>query len=291
MGTRDPLVRIEAATLAGGDNNQDRYAYGDGWAFVLDGASSFSETPPVHDGGWYADKLRAALVAQLVDTPQIATLELVATAIREASTDHNSTTQGSCPASTIALARWDADVVELYALGDSVAALIAPNDEVSTLLNDVRIERVGRKMRDAYRRRLADGHGFDFGHRQLLRQLQDSQGNARNRDGGFWIASDDPAAAGHGYLQCVVQAEMRLVLFSDGLTTIQTPERACSALVEGEDLSTCLALVALREAADPNGTQFPRSKLHDDKTVVLADFRPVARETCGESGCSVEGSR
>lgn len=54
MGPGGPLVTVRAATLAGGEKNQDRFAYGDGWAFVLDGASSFGTTQPEHDGAWYA---------------------------------------------------------------------------------------------------------------------------------------------------------------------------------------------------------------------------------------------
>lgn len=51
MGT-PPQVKIRAATLAGGRNNQDRYSYGDGWAVVLDGASSLrTQIAPKTVGG------------------------------------------------------------------------------------------------------------------------------------------------------------------------------------------------------------------------------------------------
>jgi len=214
MGTARPLVHIEAATLAGGDNNQDRYAYGDGWAFVLDGATSYSDTPPVHDGGWYAERLKNALVPRLTKNPDRPTVDIVADSIREAASAHHPG-QGPCPTSTIALARWDADQVELYVLGDSYACALT--DDGPVILTDDRLSKIGVGLRTLYRQRLREGYGFDDRHREILEALQRVEAAHRNRRGGYWIAGEARSAAyfGNGVLLEVPHTR-RLLLASDG---------------------------------------------------------------------------
>lgn len=177
-----PLVRIEAATLAGGEVNQDRYAYGNGWAFVLDGASSFDSPRSDHDGGWYAERLKDALATRLRDNPCRPTVDLVAGAITDAASAHDPR-DGECPASTIALARWTTDELELYVLGDS-DAISSTNDDV-TVTTDKRLAAVAPDLRAHYRRRLSHGTGFDATHRALLSDLQRRETLSRNRDDGY----------------------------------------------------------------------------------------------------------
>lgn len=267
MGTADPLVRIEAATLAGGDNNQDRHAYGDGWAFVLDGASSFSETPLVHDGGWYAERLKDALSLRLKADTATATQRLVADAIAEASSAHDSATDGPCPTSTIALARWGEGHVELYVLGDSFATW--KNHLGIHELTDERIAAIGRGLRTKYRSRLAQGFGFDEGHRQILARLQHEQACNRNRPGGYWIAGDYPPAALRGQSALLaMQPDLRLLLSTDGVARENRYETLARSLTEHLDLNESLSNYQEIEGLDPNGVRNPRSKVHDDKTLV-----------------------
>lgn len=53
-------MTITTATLAGSTNNQDRLVVGDGFAAVLDGATSVAGDRS-HDPGWYAGQLALAL--------------------------------------------------------------------------------------------------------------------------------------------------------------------------------------------------------------------------------------
>lgn len=273
MGTQDPLVRIEAATLAGGENNQDRYAHGDGWAFVLDGASAFSETPQVHDGGWYAQRLKNALEEELATNPKASTVDIVAGAIQQASAAHNEDTQGPCPTSTIALARWSMDEVELYVLGDSIAAIVHPAGRVASILEDSRIRRWGVSARRAYRLRLQKGYGFDRYHLQLLAELQLAQSAGRNRVGGYWVAGDSTEAAHYALCQRSNIADgMAILLATDGVYGVCGCRKAAQGLACASNLGQQLREVHAIESGDPQGLINPRSKIHDDKSAIRITF-------------------
>jgi len=266
MGTTHPRVHVEAATLAGGDNNQDRYAYGDGWAFVLDGATTYSDTPPIHDGGWYAERLKNALSPRLDQQPGRPTIDIVADSIREAASAHHPS-QGPCPTSTITLVRWDAEQVEIYVLGDSCA--LALTDYGPVLVSDQRLRRVGTGLRTEYRRRLRRGHGFDPRHTEILAALQGVELAHRNRDRGYWIAGDDPRAAAHAQTSHISMHNVESVyLYSDGvkLDDAATPSNARRLATT----STRALIQALDDVErwDHAGASRPRSKRHDDKTII-----------------------
>lgn len=264
MGTGGPQVTIRAATLAGGDKNQDRYAYGDGWAFVLDGASSFATDQPDHDGGWYAERLKDALSFELTTRPEAPTADIVARAIEVAASAHDD--PKTCPTSTIAMARWSDREVEVYVLGDSTAVLI--NEDGEQEFNDSRLADIAPEIRAEYRSRLAEGHGVDERHRELLRELQARQASVRNQQGGYWIAGSEPNAARQGLVKRQPTPSVNaVVLATDG---------AASALQYGlvdtwtdsaeTDLRQLLTAAQAAEESDPLGTKWPRSKTHDDKT-------------------------
>lgn len=267
MGTNDPRVSIRTATRAGGTRNQDRYAHGNGWAFVLDGASSFETDEPEHDGGWYAERLRAALVRELTRTPADETVDIVARAIDSASSAHSD--PKTCPTSTIALARWTDDVVELYVLGDSTAAFATTNGGEGAL-TDTRMAAIGGHFRDRYRNRLRAGHGFDAEHRQRLRQLQAEQAAARNVPGGYWIAGATPQAAEHALTRSLPHAHLSSVTLATDGAAATIRYRVAK---DWRDFATAapadlLTRAHVAEDDDPLAVRWPRSKPHDDKTVV-----------------------
>ena len=271
MGTGGPPVTVRAATLAGGENNQDRYAHGDGWAFVLDGASSFATEQPEHDGGWYAERLKNALVHELTAHPDDATADIVARAIGVAASAHAD--PETCPTSTIALARWSAQTVETYVLGDSPAVLITA-DGTEEVLTDSRISAIAPDVRAEYRSRLTDGHGFDNRHRRLLQELQARQAASRNRPEGYWIAGAEPLAAYYGLRDIRPVQTLRCVaLASDGAAAGQRygsfPTWSAFA---SSSLRETLLDVRSAESADRDAFQWPRSKAQDDKTVIMIWF-------------------
>ncbi|MEL4505496.1 hypothetical protein AAEX63_09855 [Luteococcus sp. H138] len=274
MGTQDPLVHIEAATLAGGDNNQDRYAYGDGWAFVLDGATSFSETPPIHDGGWYAERLKNALAQHLAAADHTTdTASIVAHSIQDAAADHDAATQGPCPTSTIALARWRHNV-DLYVLGDSFIQYRGINGD-SDELADLRIEAAGNDIRTKYKHRLKEGHGFDATHQAILKDLQAAQQARRNvhEPLGYWIAGADPNAAHHAHTRSLPLGSVQgLLLCTDGIHDYTRREILRDPSDARMNLMEFLVAQHEEEANDRDGAKRPRSKIHDDKTAIWICF-------------------
>lgn len=271
MGTGRPHVEITAATLAGGKKNQDRYAHGDGWAFVLDGASSFATEQPEHDGGWYAEHLKRALSKGLADNPERTTREIVEDAIRAVAELHGGDSD-SCPTSTIALARWDCEAVDAYVLGDSTAALILASGE--EILSDARLANVASTFRDEYRARLSAGHGFDEHHRELLEVLQAQQSSARNHADGYWIAGADPVAAWQGMNYTRPLAALQaVILATDGVAAgIRYGVFPTWTSLSARDADDTLQAIHSAEEADPQAQRWPRSKLHDDKTALVINL-------------------
>lgn len=271
MGTGRPQVEITAATLAGGAKNQDRYAYGDGWAFVLDGASSFAKTQPERDGGWYAERLKQALSKGLADRPIRTTREIVEGAIRAVAELHGGDAD-SCPTSTIALVRWDGETVEVYLLGDSSVVLISSRGE--EVISDTRLADVARPTREEYRWRLRAGQGFSEPHRELLQQIQAEQSSARNRPGGYWIAGAEPEAAWQGMSDTRPLATVQtVILATDGAAAgIRYGVFSTWTNLSARGADATLRAVHSAEEADPQARRWPRSKLHDDKTALVINL-------------------
>ncbi|MFI6426041.1 PP2C family serine/threonine-protein phosphatase [Promicromonospora sp. NPDC050880] len=262
------------ATLAGGTNNQDRYVIGDGFAAVLDGATSVAGDRS-HDPGWYAEQLAQAISETV---PQSGTLaDAVTEAIRRVRDGHH-LTPATTPTSTVALARWNQEIVETYVLGDSYVVLLRA-DGTETVHTDDRLDHVATSERAAYRKRLGDGHGYDDGHRALLLKLQAEQARRANRPSGYWIAGADPEAAQHGITTIEERAAISaLLLASDGVDPARYPDITGwrdlydEVAVHGPDYA--LRQIHKAELADPGGRRWPRSKPHDDKTVVTITLDP-----------------
>lgn len=263
---------IRAATLAGGSNNQDRYITGSGFAAVLDGATSVAGDRS-HDPGWYAEQLAEA-IGQTV--PRGGPLgDAVAEAIRIVRDAHALSSE-TTPTSTVALARWSESAVETYVLGDSYVVVLR-SDGTEEVHTDDRLDSVGVDERGAYQNRLAEGCGYDAGHRALLLKLQAAQAQRRNRPDGYWIAGADPEAGLRGLSATADLASVAaLVLASDGVaierhsggTTWTDLYRASVR----HGLDAVLESIHKSEATDLNGQRWPRSKVHDDKTLVTVDL-------------------
>ncbi|MFD6443635.1 protein phosphatase 2C domain-containing protein [Promicromonospora sp. NPDC060204] len=259
-------------TLAGRTNNQDRYVTGDGFAAVLDGATSVAGDRS-HDPGWYAEQLARVIGETVPDGEPLA--EAVAAAIRTAR-DAHSLTPATTPTSTVALARWSDDIVETYVLGDSYVVVLptAGGEQIHT---DNRLDEVATAERSAYRRRLAEGHGYDHGHRALLLDLQAEQARRVNQSGGYWIAGAEPEAALHGITTIEKrEAVSGLLLASDGVDPERHPEADnWSDLYDeatGHGPDQVLRRIHETEQTDPDGRRWPRSKPHDDKTLIVVSL-------------------
>jgi hypothetical protein len=277
MGTGDAHVTV-AATLAGGSRNQDRFRVdGDsvsGFAIVLDGATAWSPTPGLLDAGKYAEVLAEAIASGVSD-PASDTADGVADAISTVRDIHE-LTPGATPTSTIAIARWNREQVEVYVLGDSPVVILGP-DGAERMVTDPRLGQVAAEHRTAYRAALAAGHGYGGKHAAALVAMQAEQARWRNRPDGYWIAGADPEAAHRAVRLTVPRAEsMRIIVASDGVVPERHPTRTTwagltdAALARGAE--PILRELHDAEVEDPDGRRWPRSKRHDDKTLIVAEL-------------------
>lgn len=262
-------MTVTAATLAGGDNNQDRYVIGDNFAIVLDGATSIAGNRS-HDPGWFAEQLGDAITEHISGPHTLP--EVVEHAIRAVRDRHRLTPESS-PTSTVAIARWADDVIETYVLGDSTVALLM-TDGSEAVQTDTRLSAVAPDIRATYRDRLAHGHGYDQTHRQILTRLQYLQSRKRNVPEGYWIAGADPTAGCRGKaLREHLGSVRAVILASDGVEPWRHPDRFTWTDLHrvAQEIGAPGVLRQLHaiEDADPDGQRWPRSKRHDDKTVVL----------------------
>jgi hypothetical protein len=252
--------------------------FGDGtvWAGVIDGAFSPDDQAP--NGADYANTLRDAVLDWTRDEPDIAPTDVLHRAIAEV-VGRLGLPRASEPAAAVGIVRWSPFDVCLALLGR--VSLVLLDDEGEQVLTDDRLSGVGAAVRERYRARLADGCGYDEEHDLLLRQLREQQLKARNRDPGYWIAADDPAAAEEALTLESVAPISRVVLATDGasaaVTTygLQDSWAELADRVEADPTRFCQR-IRTAELSDKDGRRWPRSRPHDDiAALVLArTFRP-----------------
>lgn len=266
-------MRIEAATLAGGKVNQDYYAYGETYALVLDGATSFVPEKTSIDAATYVQALGAALAIRLESCELGKISEVVSESIEEVAQKHELVEKGS-PSSTITIAKWNKNELAIYALGDSSCLIINSEGGLAEVTDD-RMHSFGNSIRQKYKNRLLDGYGFDEQHKKNLKDLQKIQESYRNKDGGYWIASNSGESGKRGIYQThQLRHVERILIMSDG-----GKQSLCGELdsfaenIYSGNIEQLLMNCHQREDEDYRGIINPRSKLHDDKTVILVDFK------------------
>ncbi len=113
--------------------------------------------------------------------------------------------------------------------------------------------------------------------------LQLHERTRRNVEGGYWIAEADPEAARHAVRRRYRTGDVRaLALLSEGAASIVTEYGVLDwgpflSRVQ-TDPAEMLRTTHNLEAHDPDGVQWPRTKRHDDKTVVLRAGWPYGLE-------------
>ncbi|MFG3348080.1 hypothetical protein ACGF1Z_23855 [Streptomyces sp. NPDC048018] len=264
-------MRTEAATLPGSPErpNEDWAAAAlpaagtGGVAVVLDGV-----TPPagedgcVHGVPWFTARLGGALTELSASRRDLTLPEILSLAIRRTADTHRDTCDLShvrTPQATVALARWDAEVVEHLVLSDAAVLLRSPDGAVRAVLDD-RLD-----------------HVPDV----ILRSLEATD-RLRNREGGFFTAAADPSVAARAVSGTSPRARVRaLAALSDGATRwVQLFGEGDWAdlfdVLDAEGPSGLLRRVRALETAAAGAGGTRRRKLHDDATAVYAELRPVS---------------
>ncbi|RRO15673.1 hypothetical protein EIL87_16845 [Saccharopolyspora rhizosphaerae] len=235
-----------AATIATpGRRNEDHFAIGPNWAFVLDGATAPSgvDSGCAHDVVWLVRQLGGAL-ADLLTTSDAPLADVLAESIDRARAAHADTcdlNNPNSPSSTATLLRLR-EQAEYLVLADSPLVLDV-DGEVRPIVDD-RIDRLPSYTRDAV-------------------------AGLRNSPDGFWVASTDPEAAQHAVTGTTAPFR-RAALLTDGASRYVDHFGFAdwAGLLDLLDDRGPSALLAEVRNAETTATPPRRAKFHDDATVV-----------------------
>jgi hypothetical protein len=283
-------VRFRAATdpRPGKVVNEDLLAVIGNAAWLLDGASVPNGLPQCCslDAAWYVRQLGAALTIGLAHASSATLVNILVDSI-EAVTDRHreqcaQAGRGVGPSATVTMARWENDGLDFLVLGDSTTLLDLGNEVQA--ISDRRLKQVAAEIRSEIADLIRTGCGYkDRGVQALRRELVQAERAARNAEGGYWIASDDPSAAEHAIIGSRRIGEAagslrRIALLSDGV------ERGVSlfglwpswekllAAIDRDGPETCIEAIRAVETEDRQGWRFPRSSWSDDASAVLVSW-------------------
>ncbi|WP_018255989.1 protein phosphatase 2C domain-containing protein [Salinispora mooreana] len=249
---------MEAAPTS---TNEDRFAVGDGWALVLDGAGRYPGESGgcVHPVAWVVERLTAHLSACLPH-PDRPLTTIVRSAIKATMADHGPTcdiTDPLSPGATGAVARVGKDQVEWLVLGDA-AVVIDQGANGCTSIVDDRVDH----LPDAP---VVEGRVRTYSPAYVA--------TVRNQPNGFWVLGAVPDAADHALVGSLPRRSVdQVLLCSDGVSRLT--ERYAWTWREVFDLhatsgpEALIRAVRTAELDDPNPRRW-RGKRHDDATVVV----------------------
>ncbi len=193
-------MHIALASAPGSDRpNEDHVVATADFVIVLDGVTQLPglDTGCVHDPVWLVRALGCFLTEALTDNQSSGLDGILAAAIDRLRHHHGGRcdlTNPHSPSSTVAMVRDRGDRVDYLVLCDS--SVVYENAEGITAVHDDRTDHLP---------------AYD---RHAVAQL-------RNRPGGFWVASTDPAAAAEAVTGSVRRAGLRrMLLCTDGASRL-----------------------------------------------------------------------
>jgi hypothetical protein len=267
--------------------NEDFAAVAPGVAVLLDGAGS----PHGRDGGcvhgvaWYARTLGGLLTAGVAEAGR-PLREVLERGIEQVCAMHVGTCDlghPATPSATVIMVRSAAGVcqprqdeeIEYLVLCDSTL-LLRPVDDSGAAdpeprqVTDIRLHELSERLSPAYRRLPAGAPERVTGRAEYLAQLD----AARNRPGGYWVASTSPEAAEQAITGTEPLAGLSAIaLLSDGAVRLVDRYRLAtwpqiSATLARQGPAELIRQVRAAEEADADGRRWPRAKLRDDATAI-----------------------
>ncbi len=273
-------MRVSTATSPARPNrpNEDFVAASDSTVVLLDGAGN----PPGADEGcrhgvsWYARTLGTTLLNFATDRPHRPLTAALHSAIGDVAELHRDTcdlNHPGSPAATVLALRLADNELQYLVLADSVFLLVTTSSV--RVLTDDRESKVGQRFR-------AEMDALPSGspdHADKLRRYVETMRAYRNRPGGFWVASSEPAVAEEAISGTVPIADVRAaILLSDGASRLVDRFRLTTwsqlvKLVAGDGPDALIDRVREAEQSDPLGQRWPRGKSSDDATVAYVICR------------------
>jgi Protein phosphatase 2C len=274
-------LRLQLATVLGRADwdNEDFAAATPGLLVLLDGAGTPSglDTGCVHSVAWYARTLGGLFLAEATDRTRS-----LSDALAAAITTTNARHAGTCdlgnsgtPSATVVAVRLAGESLDYLVLCDSVL-IVERAMQAPLVITDDRLERLrdGLDSPEVFALLGTDEHAV-----AVLSEVE-KFARLRNRPGGFWVASTNPAAARQALTGSIPLADVTAVtLLSDGATRLVDRFGLLGwadvlAILREDGPDELLRRTRKAEARDPHGRRWPRGKASDDATVVylaLAD--------------------
>ncbi len=262
-------MRTMVATAAGSTAvpSEDQVIATDDLIVVVDGATARTDTGCIHGTAWYADRL-AHTIAESVAGDLAEALASAITRVADLHRDTCDLTHPGTPGAAVGIVQVAGPTLRYLVLGD-ITVIIDTADGL-TVVADERVSTTA-----APERRAADGWPIGSAEKSTaLRAMKHAELASRNKPGGYWFATSDPAAADHALTGTFpLTSVARGALLSDGAT------RAVNTLglldwpglvdfMEASGPEALIAKVRAAEASDPSGVRWPRNKASDDATAV-----------------------
>jgi Protein phosphatase 2C len=217
-------MKVVMATSAGHDRpNEDFVGAVPGAVVLLDGAGiPGSEAVCSHGVAWYAHTLGAAVLGRLSREPGRDLVAALADAIEHVAGQHRHTCDLASPISpqaTAAIVRLGDDRVDFLVLADVFVVLDSSASGPQVLTDPREVD-----ARNDVSSRL---QGLPIGtpeHERAMLAATDELRARRNQPGGYWIAKDDPEAAGQAVTGSVPLGQVHgAALLSNGAGRIVDP--------------------------------------------------------------------
>ncbi|MBB3665990.1 hypothetical protein FB384_004949 [Prauserella sediminis] len=256
-----------------------------GVAVVLDGVSAPVDTGCEHGVAWYVNQLGPALMQSAADPGTS-----LATALADA-IDHVADLHPGCqldnpatPAAAVGIARQRGNWLDWLVLAD-ITLVLHRTDRVD-VVSDHRVDHaLDPNLLNAA---LAATLGTDE-HAAAVADMASDQLKRRNVHGGYWVASSDRTVARYALTGRVRADQVHsATLMSDGASCLVNTYNAATwddvvTIVERDGPDALINHVRDVEAADPDGTRWPRFKPSDDAAVNC--LRPHDTEDDVTSDC------
>ena len=264
-------MRINASSDPGSEKpNEDYLAIGKDMVVVLDGATARTDTGCVHGVAWYAQHLADAIV----DHPDLPPEDALALAIVQTANQHRGCDleHPGTPSAAVAIVQVCEAVLRYLVLGD--VTIVADTRHGLEVMTDNRVSETAtaeRAIADA----LPNGSPLKA---EALVRMKQVELAARNVPGGFWIATSDPRVVKHALIGEFPLADVfRVALLTDGAARAVKPLQiydwgSLMDLLSSADPEELIRQVRAAESKDPDATRWPRNKIHDDATAVIAEF-------------------
>lgn len=241
--------------------NEDWAGFAGSVAVVLDGATTLDGPTCNHGTPWYVQQLGIALL-DLAAGADTSLADALSEAIARVTRLHGSC-EGS-PAATVAMLRHTPEHVEYLVLADTTVVL--DNGDDLMVVTDDRVDEVTDRVGRAETRRYRIGTAE---HRAAVEDMNAAQQAWRNREGGYWVAADDPAAAEQAITGTVpLDGLQRAALMTDGASrladTFGEPWTVVLDLLDRAGPGGLIENVRTCESLDPQGRRWPRFKTSDD---------------------------